>query len=246
MREVGVQDHRSRPVGEVVAENYARAAAFKRLGIDFCCGGGRTVQEACDRAGISYETLLGELQAVEVRQGEGRWTDPRGWDPDLLVDHIVKLHHRYVRRTLPVLGQFTGKVSLVHGEAHPELREIEGLVQELSEEMTRHMEEEEGELFPALQEFSEDPGKTEPEDVATTLGALEDDHEHAGGIMGRIREITGEYTPPEGACATYRATFSLLEEFEEDLHRHVHLENNVLFPRVREMWARRGGVPLPA
>lgn len=233
-------DYRNRPVGEVVAEDYARAAVFKRLGIDFCCGGGQTVQKACDRVGISYESLEEELESVSLRGDESGWVDPRGWDLDLLTAYIEKTHHRYVRKALPILDQFSEKVARVHGGNHPELLAVRALVEELSGEMERHMADEERDLFPRIAGMVESTEAAASDTMEALVAALEEDHDHAGGIMRQIRELTSDYAPPQGACATYRATFAMLEEFEEDLHRHVHLENNILFPRAAALQARMG------
>lgn len=226
-----------RTVGEVVAEDYARGAIFKRHGIDFCCGGGITVADACRRRGVEAEALERELRAP-VREA-GTWADPGAWDLDLLVDHIEKLHHRYVRRTLPVLRQFTTKLARVHGEAHPSLVEVRERVEELASELQSHMADEEERVFPRLVALQAGPPADAGLDDA--VQALEDDHARAGAAMARLRELTEGFTAPAGACATWRAAFALLEEFEADLHRHVHLENNVLFPRAAAL--RTTGAP---
>ena len=228
-----VMDYLERTVGELVAEDYARAAVFTEFGIDFCCGGGRSTSRACASAGVDPTRLVDALAAVDARGGDGPPADPRSWPLDRLVAHIEDRHHTYVRRTLPVLDAWTAKVARVHGARHPELAEIRGLFQELAEEMTRHLDDEEQVLFPrvAAMGTSADDGEPVADAVVT---ALEDDHEHAGSTMRRIRELTDGFTPPADACTTYRATFALLREFEQDLHRHVHLEHNVLFPRALE------------
>jgi len=220
-----------RTVGEVVAEDYRRAAVFQRYGIDFCCGGGRTVRAACERAGAEYEALARALSAAAERDAapEGS-SDPRSWELGALADHIVREHHGYVREVLPVLRQFTAKVARVHGARHHELNEIRMLVDELALEMERHMEEEETILFPRIATLT---SPANSEDLPGVIVPLEDDHDRAGAAMARIRELSGGFRPPVDACTTYRATYAKLEEFEADLHRHVHLENNVLFPRAR-------------
>ncbi len=230
------QGYRDRPVGEVVAEDYSRAAVFKRHGIDFCCGGGRTVSEAATGAGVDLDLLERELGSAGATGSEAGADDPRQWDLDLLADYIEKRHHRYVRRTAPVLTQFCEKLVRVHGMRHPELIEIRDSVAELATEMDRHMNEEEQFLFPMAEELSGGPSTPRPE-IVEVIGAMEHDHDHAGSLLRRVRELSDDYTPPVDACATYRATFALLDEFECDLHRHVHLENNILFPRMAELAA---------
>lgn len=219
----------SRTVADVVAENYARAMVFKHHGIDFCCGGGRSVEDACALAGVSFDTVAREIAGADDRSAAAsHWDDPRSWPLDLVVDHVVKTHHRYVRRALPALVQFTAKVARVHGEAYPAVVDVSNLVDELARVMPVHLEEEETSLFPFITSGPED----DPSRLRDLVGQLEDDHDHAGGIMRRLREITAGYSPPPEACNTWRASWKLLAEFEEDLHRHVHLENNVLFPRA--------------
>lgn len=220
-----------RTVGEVVAEDYARAAVLQRYGIDFCCGRGRTVRSACEAAGVEYEVVArAMLEAAARASGPHGPSDPRSWDLDALADHIVKEHHGYVREALPALRQFTIKVAHVHGARHGELNEIQALVDELGHEMERHMEEEEEVLFPRIAALASPGGARE---LRAAIVPLEDDHARAGGLMARIRELSGGFRPPADACTTYRAAYAKLEEFEADLHRHVHLENNVLFPRAR-------------
>lgn len=229
-----------RTVGELVAEDYRRAAAFTELGIDFCCGGKRTVAQACERAGVSPEVAERTLEELGPSSQDPTALDPRSWDLGDLARHIEKVHHAYVRRTLPVLGQWTEKIARVHGRAHPELLEVRAAVAELAGEMDRHMHEEESELFPYVADLgSSDSGPSVPN---AFVEALEDDHERAGALTRRIRKLTNGYEPPADACATYSATFALLRDFESDLHRHVHLENNVLFPRALALQAA-GAVP---
>ena len=225
-----------RTVGDLVAEDYGRAAVFAGLGIDFCCGGRRPAADACAAAGVAPERLEAALGALDAREGAPRAPEHGTWPIRRLVDHIEEEHHAYVRKTLPVLDAWTEKVAGVHGSRHPELLEVRSLFRELAEEMSRHLDDEESVLFPRLvaSEGNDTVAGTVPDAV---LEALEDDHDHAGAIVRRIREITDGFTPPRGACATYRATYHLLSEFEDDLHRHVHLENNVLFPRVRTTFA---------
>ena len=229
-----------RMVGDVVAEDYRRAAVFQRHGIDFCCGGSRSVRSACEEVGADYEAVASSLEKVGANGTPVE--DPGEWALDALADHIVERHHGYVRETLPVLRQFAGKVAKVHGGRHGELLEIRDLVEELAVEMERHMAEEETVLFPRIRVLvsgSDDGAGDDAADaVSGAVPPLEDDHDHAGALMARIRELSGGFQPPADACNTYRATYAKLEEFEADLHRHVHLENNVLFPRAVEAEAR--------
>lgn len=216
----------SRSVGEVVAEDFRRGAVFKRHGIDFCCGGGKPVGDACSAKNVDIETLARELDAVGAIQhsripaGVGRWS------PEFLADYIVNEHHTYVRAQLPVLKSFTEKVAKVHGHHYTELAEIRDTFASLAQDLEQHMLTEETELFPALAS-----GDLRP--IAGSLfTSLESEHEAAGNAMASIRKLTNDFTPPEGACNTFRAAYAGLEDFEADLHAHVHLENNVLFRAV--------------
>ena len=232
MAEDRVDGWADRTVGDVVAEDYGRAAVFRSFGIDFCCGGGRTVGAACDEAGVAYEAVARALSGASGA-GEPGVPDPTSWELDLLAGYITGVHHGYVRATLPLLREFTSKVARVHGDRHPELQQIRELIGDLSVEMERHMAEEEEVLFPRIAALKSGAGPADAgRGVRAAVSPLEDDHARAGDLMLRIRRLSGGFTPPPDACTTYRAAFAKLEEFEADLHRHVHLENNVLFPRA--------------
>lgn len=226
------------PVGKLVAEDYGRAMVFKRYGIDFCCGGGRSVASACREAGVLVEEVAGALEEAVARGTAAGGDEATAMELDALVEHIVARHHGYVRESIPTLLQFAEKVATVHGPKHPELLEVRDAFRDLSRKMERHMTEEEEVLFPrivdlvARRKAGTGDGPGDESGVEGPIPALEDDHEHAGGLMARIRHLTSGFSPPPDACNTYRALFANLERFEDDLHRHVHLENNVLFPRA--------------
>lgn len=227
-----------RTVGDLVAEDYRLGSVFKRFGIDFCCGGGRTVADACVKHGVTLDQLdaaLAEVRTSSESRGDG---DARHWPLDFLVDYITNVHHRFVRDRLPVLNQFASKVARVHGNANPELVELGGLVGDLTTELLDHLAGEEETLFPYVKDLvvakAQDVRPSRP-DFGTAkhpITSMEHEHDGAGDLMKRMRTITDGFTPPSHACNTYRALFATLEEFEEDLHRHVHLENNILFPRA--------------
>lgn len=242
METVRERRYLERTVGELVAEHYGRAAVFTEMGIDFCCGGGRTVAEACEESGVPAGSVVAALEALDGTGRNRSGSDPRSWSIDRLVSHVEDVHHVYLRRTIPVLRQWTEKIARVHGRTHPELLEVRTVFEELAEELSLHMKDEEDEVFPHLVAL-EDPAADDEVGLPvqeSVVQALEHDHEHAGSLTRRIRELTDGFSPPPDACTTYTATFALLSEFEQDLHRHVHLENNVLFPRARTISARRG------
>lgn len=214
---------RLRKVGSIVAEDYRRAHVMKQFGIEFCCGGGIALAEACERKQVDVEEVIAAIGDVgqttaRVPHGVGKWSN------DLLMHYIEDTHHVYVRNALPTLRAFTRKVARVHGEAVPELVAVADTFENMAAEMEAHMAYEEDVLFAAI--------RRQPDAAMELVDRAEEEHVVVGEAMQRIRELTDNFTPPDWACATYRAAFALLEEFEADLHAHVHLENNVLFARL--------------
>ena len=226
-------------IGDVVAADFRAAGVFQQFGIDFCCGGKKSIAEACQTRAVSADEVLREIErACATPDPSPRFSD---WEPDLLADHIVRSHHGYVRDSLPVLRAYTTKLAKVHGERHPELWDVATLTEQVAVEMTSHMAKEEQVLFPyivALAQSSRN-GRPAPRarfgSIDNPIRMMEDEHESAGAAMARIRELTGNYRSPEDGCTTYRVALKALEAFEADLHAHVHLENNVLFPRAKQL-----------
>jgi regulator of cell morphogenesis and NO signaling len=227
-------------IRELVAADFRSAAVFDRYGIDFCCGGGKTVAEACREHHLNAGDVLEEVTRVcrLPETGAPRFSE---WDPETLIAYIVGNHHAYVRRTLPAIEAYTRKLVTVHGERHPELHEVAHLVEAVSAEMTMHMAKEEQMLFPyiaaaaAAARGGDEPPLAPFGHIDSPIRMMEAEHEAAGAAMARIRTLTDGYAPPEDACTTYRVCLQELEVFEEDLHRHVHLENNILFPAARAL-----------
>ncbi len=219
-----------RTVGDLVTEDFRRGAIFKRFGIDFCCGGGIPLTQACDRQGADIDEVVAALEELQqsALAPQHQWFDR--WEPRHLVDHIVNHHHAYVRQAIPTLRAFTQKVARVHGDSRPELVQVARTFEELAREMASHMAAEEEVLFPMIKLGVDKSGELRP--LTEVIDDLEGEHDAAGGLMAEIRRLTSDFQPPDWACNTYRAAFVLLEEFESDLHTHVHLENNVLFPKV--------------
>lgn len=233
-----------RTVGEVVAEDYRRAEAFEKFGIDFCCGGDKTVAAACEEKGVACDDIMRALVEADQTSAYSHYAvDVRGWPLDFLADYIVKVHHDYVRKSLPPLQSYTHAVARAHGTTNPETIAIETLFDELAGEFLKHMDGEEQILFPyierlcAASKIGVPVADTKFGSVNEPVQMMEGDHDHAGEIMHRIRALSGGYVPPETACNTYRLMLAKMEEFEADLHRHVHLENNVLFPAAIRMEA---------
>lgn len=223
-------------IGEIVAGDYRTAIIFKNHKIDFCCKGNKTIDTVCEEKQLNKDMLLEEL--VEVMSlHKDTPGDFRSWDMDLLIDYIEKKHHRYVDTNLPVLIQYLDKLCKVHGAQHPELLEIKREFNECATELTAHMKKEELILFPYIRNMLK-AVRTHHEAPVPHFGTIENpirrmQHEHdaEGDRFRRIAALSNDYTPPADACATYRVTYNLLKEFEDNLHTHIHLENNILFPR---------------
>ncbi len=222
-------------VGDLVAQDYRTASVFKSHGIDFCCKGNRSIEEVCEKENIDSEILINELITAQ-HSVDSSSNDYQSWDLDLLADYIEKKHHRYVQKTIPELRAYLHKVAKVHGQRHPELIEIENLFNDSSHELLNHMQKEERILFPYIKQMVEKENIQEklPKPhfgtVQNPIQMMKHEHENEGDRFRRISELSNNYNPPMDACTTYRVAFSLLKEFEEDLHLHIHLENNILFP----------------
>jgi regulator of cell morphogenesis and NO signaling len=230
----------TKTVGETVAANYRTAAVFKQFGIDFCCGGKRSIEQVCEQKGIDAALLQQALEQAQTAAGRSEMNYD-AWNLSFLADYIVNKHHVYVQERLPQLVEYADKVARVHGEKFPPNLEVAALVNTLRDELMGHMLKEERILFPYIKvmEQAKQNGLPKPAPhfgtAAGPVNVMEAEHEVAGEIMKRIREITNDYTLPEEACNTWRVLWSLLPEFEEDLHQHVHLENNILFPKTLQM-----------
>ncbi len=227
-------------IGELVAQDYRYATVFQKNKIDFCCQGNRTIEEACDRKKVNIDALLSEL-TKSSQVNEVASNDFNSWPLDLLATYIEKKHHRYVESRITEIKPMLAKIVKVHGEVHPELVEVEEQFLASSGELTAHMKKEEFVLFPFVKKLvkaSEDKTELAPGhfgSVANPIAMMMDEHSAEGKRFRKIAELTNDYTPPKGACTTYMVTFSLLKEFEQDLHKHIHLENNILFPKAIEI-----------
>lgn len=227
-------------IGKVVAENYKAASIFKKYQIDFCCNGNRTISDASRKKNLDENKLIDELNDA-VSEKQGGEIDFKAFPLDLLADYIEKTHHRYIDAKIAEITPYLRRVVSVHGDSHPELFEVENLFLDSAKDLTAHTKKEELMLFPYIRLLIKaqlSGGKrpvTKMGDTAEYIALMEDDHNTEGERFRTISELTGDYTPPEDACNTYRVTYSLLQEFEDDLHRHIHLENNILFPKSIEL-----------
>lgn len=216
-------------VAEIVLSFPHALAVLTRHNIDYCCRGKRSFKEACENAGLNADALWEEI----VRdQPNGNTYSLRfsTWDTALLAEYIVQNHHQYVKEVVPQLQELLDKVCNVHGEDHIELAEIRDDFNDLAEELLSHIRQEEELLFPAIRKGYEHIQALNLEDSISTL---ETEHEHAGDLMKSIRQLTSQYTAPRGACPTFQLTYKKLEAFDQDLMQHLHLENNVLFEKLK-------------
>ncbi|RCX23106.1 regulator of cell morphogenesis and NO signaling [Fontibacillus phaseoli] len=219
-------------IRDIVLEFPKSADYFRRRKIDFCCGGNRPLEEAAAERNIAVEELLADLArlAAEYPSAEEResWIDADSKD---LIGHIVNKHHAFLREELPELQKSVMKVSRVHGDHDPHLIEVAQLYGQLREELLEHTAKEEADVFPKMINWELGQEQEVLFKLRTAIHDLEAEHEGAGRILKRLREITGDFQPPAHACTTYRTTYARLEELEGMTFSHVHLENNILFPR---------------
>ncbi len=223
-------------VGEIVKVNFKTAQLFEKNGIDFCCGGEVSLDEACQKSKVDINTLLPELEAlVELNDPDSKYIN----DLELneLCDYIEKRHHTYVSDTIPFLQQKLQKLCDVHGENHPELFEIKELFQGAAENLSAHMKKEELILFPYIRKMvklntAALNEKGEVGKAKETIDLMHNEHQMEGERFEKISKLSSAYSCPADGCGTYKVTYETLNDFEKDLHRHIHLENNILFKKA--------------
>ncbi|MBI2297557.1 MAG: iron-sulfur cluster repair di-iron protein [Armatimonadetes bacterium] len=229
-------------VGEMVAVRPSRAKVFERFGIDYCCGGKQPLGQACADKSLDPEAVLAALEAHDATP---RGEDDRDWTQATLTelaDHIEATHHQFLREALPRLAQLTAKIAQVHGERHPELREVSRIFLGLRSELEMHMMKEEEILFPLCRQLESAAGPTAFHcgSIGNPIRVMEFEHDNAGQALAALARLTGGYQAPEDGCNTYRATLDGLRELEDDLHAHIHKENSILFPRALAVEAEQG------
>lgn len=228
------------PIGDIVADNYNAAGVFKQFGIDFCCGGGVTLQKACEKRNLNIEEVLSKLALLESAN-QNPSQNYNAWEPGYLISHIEQTHHNFVRSKTTEINAYAAKVARVHGERKPENVEIYEKFLALSQELLNHLQAEEERVFPLIREIYNTRMRGEKvlremvNSLREELALMVEDHEGAGDIMKEIRELSNNFTPPADACATYSILYQNLAGFEEDLHKHVHLENNILFKKAEKL-----------
>jgi regulator of cell morphogenesis and NO signaling len=240
-----MQTTTEKTVREIALEDPSSLRVFESLGIDYCCGGKRPLSDACSRANVDFDRVIKLLE--DARRG-AQPQEPLEWTRKSLselIQHIVGNHHAYVRRETPRIETMLTKVVAKHGPAHPELAQIQELFLAIGQELSTHMLKEEQVLFPYMERMEQSvlSGQGVPPaffgTVKRPIVNMIADHDDAGALLAQIRNLSNEYNAPAGACPTFLGLYRGLQEFERDLHRHVHLENNILFPRAVEMEGAR-------
>lgn len=227
-------------MGEIATKDLRKAQVFKKYGLDFCCGGKKTVKEACAEKGLDVTKVEQELQAAD-KMPASRPIPYSDWSLDFLADYIVNTHHSYVSKTLPDLLAYSEKVKNVHGNQHPELLRINQLVNDVNTELTTHMVKEERVLFPYIKALVAAQANGQPIQqshfgtVQNPINMMEMEHEMVGKNLEEISVLTQNYLLPADGCASYSLLYKMLDEFEDDLHLHIHLENNILFPKALDL-----------
>jgi regulator of cell morphogenesis and NO signaling len=227
-------------VGQIAAKDLHKAQVLKKYGLDFCCGGKKTLKQACTEKGLDIAQVEHELQQAD-KNFITRSLPYNDWSLDFLADFIVNTHHSYVKKTLPELRSYAAKVAKAHGNKCPELSAVQELVDEINIELSAHMAKEERILFPYIKELVNAENYSQilyPPHFATVqnpVRMMEMEHEMTGRTLEEIRALTNNYLLPENACGSHSFLYRLLNEFEDDLHTHIHLENNILFLKAIEL-----------
>jgi regulator of cell morphogenesis and NO signaling len=232
----------TKPVKDIVLQTPAAAKVFEQLGIDYCCGGAKRLDEACRAAGLDVNEVVQSLETTTATtSGEGEAIDWSAQPLANLMDHIVKQHHAFCRQELARLEPLLDKVIAAHAASHPELRRIKSVFSGLGKELLMHLVKEEQTLFPYIARMEESKARGIPlprpafGTVQNPVRMMVLEHDNSASALHEIRKLTGNYQVPPDACNTYRTLYEGLRSFESDMHQHVHLENNVLFPRAVAM-----------
>lgn len=230
-------------LGQLVAERPGRARVLEEFGLDYCCGGKDTLGAACESRGISVETVAASLKAADSAPAQEDTTDWTAASMTALCDHIEATHHAYLRKELPRITDLTHKVARAHGDNHPAVYVVRDTYARLRAELEAHMAKEEQILFPIIRQLDTAAGVPSFHcgSVANPIRVMEAEHEGAGQALATMSGATDGYTTPEDGCSTYRALMDALAELERDLHRHIHKENNILFPRAVAAEAQLAG-----
>ncbi len=219
-------------VGEIVGADIRTAHVFKKYGIDFCCGGGISLEKACKRKNIELSEVVKDLEKT-LAQKDDAALDFDSWSAAELCDYIEETHHSYVKEALPMLKAYAEKVADVHGHHHAELLPMAEKVNAIVDDLVGHLHKEEVILFPWIRQYSETQTRPPFGKFENPIGMMEHEHDVVGELMAEVNALSKNYFLPDYACNTWRAYYHLLKEFEDDLHMHIHLENNVLHKKAR-------------
>ncbi len=239
----------TKSLAQIVNNNHRAATVFEKYHLDFCCKGKRTLQQACAESELKVEDVLSELERTEQTSSDKVVINYDKLSLSQLADYIITTHHQYVKKEMPAIVLYLQKVASKHGERHPEMLKVFDLFTAVKEEMDMHMQKEEAVLFPRIKELEKQLAAGNKNNLSITylkspIIMMEQEHDHAGAAMAEIRQLTSNYNLPADACTTYRLSFAALEAFELDLHQHVHLENNILFPKALQLFKTTGAVQL--
>lgn len=232
----------NKTVREVAVQIPGATRLFEKLGIDYCCGGGKALEDACASADVAVDEVLSALEAIEESQAEQ--SESTNWQAESLsslISYILDKHHVFTRNELARIDPLMAKVLKVYAEQRAELSQIRALFEELNRDLLAHMQKEETVLFPyiSLMESARQNGRAIPkppfQTVENPLRVMMSEHDRAGELLRSIRKLTENFTVPEGACISYQTLYRALEDLEADLHEHIHLENNILFPRALDL-----------
>jgi regulator of cell morphogenesis and NO signaling len=227
-------DIRKMKVGDIVTEDYRAAEVFKQQGIDFCCNGNQILEKAAIEKKLDISEIENKLNNLDSVNNT-RKPNYKDWKLDFLSDYIVNEFHNKVNRVLPQIMAYLNKINEVHGANHPELKKIAGLFSLINTEMPKHQLQEEDVLFPAIKELINSNSSEAKRIINLQYASMMEEHELIGGTMDKINELTKGYLIPDDVCNTFIVTYKMLEEFEDDLHTHVHLENHILFPKALKL-----------
>lgn len=236
-----MSDLKTKSLAQIVNADHRAAAVFEKYHLDFCCKGKRSLQQACADNNLEVDSIVADLSAHTAPENIIGATDFNQFNLSQLSDYIVATHHAYLKKEMPALDAYLQKVAFRHGDRHPEMIKVSALFAAIREEMDLHMAKEENVLFPRIREIEKHLAEGNPIHLNITyvkspVTLMEHEHDHAGNSMEEIRVMTHNYTPPADACTTYKLCLAGLQSFELDLHQHVHLENNILFPKALKMF----------
>ena len=224
-------------IGEIVTADFRTAKVFENHGIDFCCGGKVGLAAACTGKGLDLATITSELEAAKSESANPS-QNYSSWALPFLIDYIVNTHHAYLHENLEQIATYANKISAVHGAHHPEVIRIATIFDKIASDLAAHMKEEEEVIFPAVKRavaaviVGATSDAKDRETIRVCLLKFYREHEEIGDAVHSIRHLSKEYAIPDDVCNTFMVTYQKLKEFEDDLHKHVHLENNILFPRA--------------